>query len=67
MSVGVRTVDRATAGQLPEKIGNLLHESRWLALGGARLPWEPDEREARDIRCERCPGMSGWASLGRQV
>ena len=37
MSVGVRTVDRATAGQLPEKIGNLLHESRWLALGALAL------------------------------
>ena len=37
MSVGARTVDRATAGQLPEKIGNLLHESRWLALGALAL------------------------------
>ena len=30
--MGVRTADRATSSQLPEKIGNLLHESRWLAL-----------------------------------
>ena len=30
--MGVRTVDRATPGQLPEKIGNLLNEARWLGL-----------------------------------
>ncbi len=28
---------------------------------------EPDEREARDIQCESCTGMSGWVSLGRQA
>lgn len=28
---------------------------------------EPDEWEARDIRCERCAGVSGWISLGRQA
>lgn len=28
---------------------------------------EPDEREARDIRCEHCTGVSGWISLGRQA
>ncbi len=35
--MGVRTADRATASQLPEKIGNLLQESRWLALGAVAL------------------------------
>ena len=28
---------------------------------------EPDEREARDIRCEAWTGVSGWISLGRQA
>ena len=28
---------------------------------------EPDEREARDIRWERCAGMFRWISLGRQA
>ena len=35
--MGVRTADRATSSQLPEKIGNLLHESRWLGLGAIAL------------------------------
>jgi S-DNA-T family DNA segregation ATPase FtsK/SpoIIIE len=35
--VGVRTADRATSSQLPEKIGNLLHESRWLGLGAIAI------------------------------
>ena len=35
--MGARTADRATASQLPEKIGNLLDESRWLALGAVAL------------------------------
>ncbi len=28
---------------------------------------EPDEREARGIRCESCAGVPGWISLGRQA
>ncbi|MGB4854488.1 MAG: DNA translocase FtsK 4TM domain-containing protein, partial [Candidatus Dechloromonas phosphoritropha] len=35
--MGVRTADRAASSQLPEKIGNLLHESRWLGLGAIAL------------------------------
>ncbi|MGB2902997.1 MAG: DNA translocase FtsK 4TM domain-containing protein [Candidatus Dechloromonas phosphoritropha] len=35
--MGVRTADRAASSQLPEKIGNLLHESRWLGLGAVAL------------------------------
>jgi len=35
--MGSRAVDRAPASQLPEKIGNLLRESRWLALGALAL------------------------------
>ena len=35
--MGGRTVGRATASELPEKIGNLLQESRWLALGALAL------------------------------
>ena len=35
--MGVRTADRASASQLPEKIGTLLQESRWLALGAVAL------------------------------
>ena len=33
--MGVRTAARPAPSQLPEKIGNLLQESRWLALGAA--------------------------------
>ena len=33
---------------------------------GGTAPEEPDEGEARDIRCE-VAGVSGWISLGRQV
>ena len=35
--MGSRAVSRATPSQLPEKIGNLLQESRWLALGAVAL------------------------------
>jgi S-DNA-T family DNA segregation ATPase FtsK/SpoIIIE len=35
--LGVRTAARATPSPLPEKIGNLLQESRWLALGAVAL------------------------------
>ena len=35
--MGGRTVGRATASELPEKIGNLLQEPRWLALGALAL------------------------------
>ena len=35
--MGVHTASRSSAGQLPEKIGNLLQESRWLALGAVAL------------------------------
>ncbi len=35
--MGVRTAARATPSPLPEKIGNLLQESRWLALGAVAL------------------------------
>jgi DNA segregation ATPase FtsK/SpoIIIE, S-DNA-T family len=35
--VGARTADRAASSQLPEKIGTLLQESRWLALGAVAL------------------------------
>ena len=35
--MGVRTAGRATPSPLPEKIGNLLKESRWLALGAVAL------------------------------
>ena len=32
-----RSVDRDNSGPLPEKIGNLLQETRWLALGALGL------------------------------
>ena len=35
--MGVRTAARPAPSQLPEKIGNLLQESRWLALGAVAL------------------------------
>ncbi len=35
--MGVRTVDQAISRQLPEKIGNLLHELRWLGLSVVAL------------------------------
>ena len=37
MRMGVRRVDRDSASPLPEKIGTLLQESRWLAVGAVAL------------------------------
>ena len=37
MRMGARTVDRNTPSPLPEKIGTLLQESRWLGVGAIAL------------------------------